>query len=127
MSVRNDFGGTGGGGGDVTVSATTGGFFLGVGLGFHGTAYTGELSGNEEAGPTTEEKDSNRGRFDVRRCFGGVFPNVEKGESGGPHGSMDRRLGLGRVKLTTSSSSSAKLNVRVGWVGHGLCISALPL
>lgn len=50
MSVRNDFGGTGGGGGDVTVSATTGGFFLGVGLGFHGTAYTGELSGNEEAG-----------------------------------------------------------------------------
>lgn len=34
----------------MTVSATTGGFFLGVGLGFHGTAYTGELSGNEEAG-----------------------------------------------------------------------------
>lgn len=77
--------------------------------------------------PTTEEKDSSRGRFEVRRCFGGVFPNVENGESGGPHGSMDRRLGLGRVKLTTSSSSSAKLNVRVGWVGHGLCISALPL
>lgn len=75
---------------------------------------------------TTEVGDSSSGRLGVWSCLGGVFPNVEKGESGGPQGSMDNRLDLGRLKLTTSSSSSAKLKVRGGMAGHGLWISALP-
>lgn len=50
MLVRNDFGGMGGGGGDVIVFVIIGGFFLGVGLGFYGIVYIGELLGNEEVG-----------------------------------------------------------------------------
>lgn len=50
MLVRNDFGGTGGGGGDVIVFVIIEGFFLGVGLGFYGIVYIGELLGNEEVG-----------------------------------------------------------------------------
>lgn len=50
LPLANSFGGTGGGEGDVTVWAGTGGLFLGVGLGFHGTAYTGDFSVQDGTG-----------------------------------------------------------------------------
>jgi hypothetical protein len=60
--------------------------------------------------------------------FGGVFPNVENGESATLVVSIDKRLDFGLQNFLTSKiSSSSKLKPLATYVGHGLSESVEPL